>query len=279
MESNLRTLGPNEARLVLSLTEQGQEIISASEIIELLGSEPTARKVIHNLLRKGWLTRLVGGRYMLLPPSHGPENVGENNLLALASAAVEPSYVGWWAAASFHGLTTQRRRGASVAVLKQRDPVTIEGHQIRFVQVAERKFFGFAEFEIYGRTATISTVAKTLVDCVDRPALAGGPSEVARIAFGASRRCNIAEVIDDALRMRSQSLLQRLGFLADLVGWDMPPAERGRLREAIVPSARSRFGRKDRRPEDIGYVADWGLLVHASSRDLLADVPLPDRAR
>lgn len=279
MESNLRTLGPQETRLVLSLTERGQEIVEASEVIELLGSEPTARAVIHNLLRKGWLTRLVGGRYMLLPPSHGPENVGENNLLALASAAIEPSYVGWWAAASFHGLTTQRPRGASVAILKQRDPVYIEGHEIRFVQVAPRKFFGFAEFKIYDRTGTLSTLPKTLVDCVDRPSLAGGPSEVARIVFGASGRVQIAEVIDDALRMGSQSLLQRLGFLIDLVGWTMPPADRDRLRGHIAPSTRSKFGRKDRRPEDIGYVADWGLLVHASPRDLLADAPPREPAR
>jgi hypothetical protein len=41
----------------------------------------TAPPVIHNLLRKGWLSRLVGGpRYMFLPPEHGPENLGENNV-------------------------------------------------------------------------------------------------------------------------------------------------------------------------------------------------------
>lgn len=273
MKFNLRTLGPNETRLVLSLTEDGRDIVSAAEVISLLGSEPTARAVIRNLLRKGWLTRLVGGRYMVLPPSHGPENLGENNVLAMASAAIEPSYVGWWSAASFHGMTTQRPRIATVAVLKQRDPVTIEGHQVRFVHLAERKFFGFAAFEIYGRIAHLSTPAKTVVDCVDRPALAGGPSEVARIVFGASPRIKPAELVFDALRMGSQSMLQRLGFLLDLVGWVLPDEERAQLRAAIVPSARSTFGRKERRPDDIGYVSEWGLLVNVSARDLLADVP------
>lgn len=266
-------MGPNETRLVLSLTEENREIVSAAEVIEMLGSETTARTVIRNLVRKGWLTRLVGGRYMLLPPSHGPENLGENNVLALASAAVEPSYVGWWAAASFHGMTTQRPRIATVAVLKQRDPVTIEGHRVRFVGVADRKFFGFGDFELYGRTACISTPAKTIVDCVDRPALAGGPAEVARIVSGGSQIVDPAELIHDALRMQSQSLLQRLGFLTDLVGWLLPANERAQMREAIAPTARSTFGRKERRSEDIGYVRDWGFFVHAAKRDLLADVP------
>jgi predicted transcriptional regulator of viral defense system len=262
---------------MLSLAEDNREIVSAAEAIDLLGSETTARSVIRSLVRKGWLTRLVGGRYMVLPSSHGPENIGENNVLALASAAVEPSYVGWWSAASFHGMTTQRPSQTMVAVLKQRDDVTIEGHAVRFVQVAPRKFFGFAELEIYGRTARLSTPAKTVVDCVDRPALAGGPSEVARIVFGASRSVKAADIVADALRMQSQSLLQRLGFLADLVGWPLSEAERAQLRAEIAPSARSTFGRSDRRPDDIGYVRDWGLFVHASECDLLADVPRLDR--
>lgn len=277
MNSNLRTLGPNETRLVLSLTEERRDIVSAAEVIELLGSEATARSVIRNLLRKGWLTRLVGGRYMVLPPSHGPENLGENNVLALASAAVEPSYVGWWSAASFHGMTTQRPRIATVAVLKQREPVTIEGHLIRFVHVASRKFFGFAAFDVYGRTAHLSTPSKTIVDCVDRPSLAGGPSEVARIVFGGSRSVDAAELVSDALLMNSQSMLQRLGFLADLVGWAIPDGKRAQLRGAIARSARSTFGSKERRPEDIGYVSEWGLQVHANLTDLLADIPQPGR--
>jgi hypothetical protein len=42
--------------------------VHAADMIGLLGSEPTARKVIRNLIKKGWRARLVGGRYMLLQP-------------------------------------------------------------------------------------------------------------------------------------------------------------------------------------------------------------------
>ena len=71
---------------------------------------------MRNLIKKGWLARLVGGRYMLLPPQYGPENLGENNPIALAAA--EPSYVGWWSAAAFHGFTTQKLRRAEVEALR-----------------------------------------------------------------------------------------------------------------------------------------------------------------
>jgi hypothetical protein len=73
--------------------------------------------------------------------------------------------------------------------------------------------------------------------------------------------------------MKSTALLQRLGFLADLVGWSMPPQLREQLRTAIPKSARATFGRPDRKDGDIGYVADWGLFVHARRDDLLADAP------
>jgi predicted transcriptional regulator of viral defense system len=273
METHLRTLGPKEARVVLSLTEQGRSVVRAAEVIDLLGSEPTARKVIHNLLRKGWLARLVGGRYMFLPPEHGPENLGENNVLAMAAAVVDPSYVGWWAAASFHGLTTQKPVSIAVATLRQVPARTIEGTEIRFMKLTKRKFFGSTVYKVYGRDVAISTPAKTVVDCVDHPELAGGPAELARIVHGASTTADVQEIARVALRMESTALLQRLGFLTDLVGWSWPEKLRGEIRAAIPKSGRSVFGRSDRQKKDIGYVAAWGLFVNAARRDLLSDVP------
>ena len=273
MRTDLRTLGPNESKLILSLREQNRQVVSATEAIELLGSDSTGRKVIHNLLRKGWLSRLVGGRYMVLPPEYGPENLGENNTLALAAAVVEPSYVGWWSAASFHGFTTQKPMAVSVATLKQATARTIEGGDVRFIKVAPRKFFGFEDYDVYGRAVAISTPAKTVVDCADRPDLAGGAAELTRIMFGASSTVDLTEVANLAGQMRSTALLQRLGYLADLAGWPLPIEVRATLRAAIPPSARSVFGRPARRPDDVGYVPDWGLLVHARREDLLSDVP------
>lgn len=273
METNLRTLGPKEAKTVLSFREQGRSIVRAADVIAILGSEQTARKVTRNLLRKGWLTRLVGGRYLFLPPEHGPENLGENNALALASAVVEPSYVGWWAAASYHGFTTQKPTTICVATRRQLATRTIEGNDIRFVSLVERKFFGFKTYDLYGREAMISLPEKTVADCVDHPELAGGVAEVTRIIHGASSGTAPGEILDSALRMGSTALLQRLGYLTDLVGWKWPEGERARLHAAIPKSARTVFGRAEREEGDVGYVASWGLIVHAHQSDLLADVP------
>lgn len=273
METNLRTLGSSEAKIVLSFREQGREVVHAAEIIALLGSEQTGRKVIRNLIRKGWLSRLVGGRYMLLPPEHGPENIGENNILALASAAIEPSYIGWWSAAAFHGFTTQKPMSVTVAVLRQAGARQIEGSDVRFVKVVKRKFFGFESYNIYGRSVMISSPEKTVVDCIDRPDLAGGATELARIVHSAMNDIDPGAVADAALTMKSTSLLQRLGFLTAIVGQPLPEQTRQRIRQAIPKSTRSTFGHPERQQGDVGYAAAWGLFVNARREDLLAEVP------
>jgi len=273
METNLRTLGPKESKVILSFREQGREIVHAADVINLLGSEQTARKVIRNLIRKGWLTRLVGGRYMLLPPEHGPENIGENNPLALAAAAAEPSYVGWWSAASFHGFTTQKPMTVTVATQRQMPARTIEGTEVQFIKIAARKFSGFKTYTIYGRSAAITDPEKTVIDCIDRPDLAGGPAELTRIVYTAMGEIDHEKAVTVAMAMKSTALLQRLGFLTDLVGRKLTEELRLRIRSAIPKSRRSIFGRRDRREGDIGYVADWGLFVYARRSELLAEVP------
>src|SRR5665213_2348195 len=103
MENSVRTLGPTEAKVILGLQSKGQEAISLDRVAGIIGGEQVrARKTLHALVCKGWLVKLGAGKYVLVPADRGPENIGENNALAMASAAENPSYVGWWTAASFH---------------------------------------------------------------------------------------------------------------------------------------------------------------------------------
>lgn len=272
IQNNLRTLGSNEALLALSLCEQGKEVVNTRDITSLLNKENTSRKVVHNLLRKGWLTRLKGGRYLFLPPEYGPKGIGENNPFVVASALVDVSYIGWWSAASFHGLTTQRPMVITVAALQQLPARIIEDTKIQFTKVVPRKFFGYKNYNVYQREVRFSTPVKTVVDCIDRPDLAGGCSEVTRIFYEASTIIDPGELFEDSLKMKSIALLQRIGFLADLIKWELPLNIREKIRDAIPTSTRSTFGRSTRKEGDIGYVKDWGLIVHATASDLLAEV-------
>ncbi|HWJ36287.1 MAG TPA: type IV toxin-antitoxin system AbiEi family antitoxin [Steroidobacteraceae bacterium] len=273
MESNLRTLGPLEASVVLSLSARGQQTVNTADLVAITGSGRAANNVARQLVRKGWLTRVIRGRYVLLPPEHGPENLGENNALALAGTAVTPSYIGWWSAAAHHGFTTQVPMTVFVATRRRLLPREIEGTPVRFIPLSAAEFFGEQPYDVYGRRVLVSSPAKTLIDCLDRPALTGGATEVARIAERALAGMSADEAVDVALRFRSKSVMQRLGAIAELVGRPLSAPARARLREAIPKSARSRFGRGKPRAGDVGYVAEWGLFVDSTREALLAELP------
>ncbi len=225
MQNSVRTLGPNEARVILGLQAEAEEFITLARVGEIIGGEQVrARKVLHALVNKGWLVKLGAGKYALVPADRGPENIGENNALAMASMAVESSYVGWWSAASFHGFTTQHPSRITVASTRQIAEREIEGNRVHFVKVSPQKFFGGTPYEVFGRTAVISNPQKTLADCIDRPDLCGGLAEVVRITYGAMSKVAPDKFVETATTMGSVSLMQRSGFLFDLVGWEIPSA-------------------------------------------------------
>ena len=48
---------------------------------------------VRSAKKAGWSVR-AGGNTSLIPPEHGPEALGESNVLALASLITEPYYIG-----------------------------------------------------------------------------------------------------------------------------------------------------------------------------------------
>jgi predicted transcriptional regulator of viral defense system len=155
----------------------------------------------------------------------------------------------------------------------------LEGSTVRFVHVAAPKFFGSQIYSVYGRQVPISSPVKTLIDCLDRPALGGGVTEVVRITDRALASISGEEAVDTALRFGSKSVMQRLGATCDLIGRPLPDTARHWLRATIPKSTRSRFGRGRSLAGDVGYVAPWGLFIDARREELLAEVPQARSAR
>ena len=74
--------------------------------------------------------------------------------------------------------------------------------------------------------------------------------------------------------MKSKAVLQRLGFLADLVGRPLPGVRPGRPVRAHTRAATALIsGDPNARDGDIGYVAPGACTSIARGSDLLAEVP------
>jgi predicted transcriptional regulator of viral defense system len=278
MEFSIRTLSPQESRVVLALAEQGRREVERTEVIQILGVTPKAADhVIQSLRRKGWLERAAWGRYLLIPPDQGPEAVGESNLLALASRIAEPYYIGYGTAASHYGLTTQHRRVIWLVTPEHLRDRWLGEAEIRMVNPASRKFFGFGPVDVLGYRVMMSDREKTVVDCIDRPELAGGEGEVAYVLATASRRFDWQRAGEYLERIGSRSLTQRFGWLIDHVGAEIPVAERERLLRFASRGRKAFFGPKGEIKDPVGYDDTWRLFINVSHRDLQASVGLGRR--
>jgi predicted transcriptional regulator of viral defense system len=75
-----------------------------------------------------------------------------------------------------------------------------------------RKFFGFKSYNVYGRSTRISDLEKTLLDCIDRPDLAGGPTELTRIVHAAMAEIDQEKLVAAAIKMNSNRCCSALDF-------------------------------------------------------------------
>src|ERR1700723_2035404 len=202
MDPITRSLSTQESKVVLALTERGRREATRAEIVELLGGGARAADhVIEALRRKGWLQRATWGEYLLIPPEQGPDVLGNSDLLALASRVADPYYIGFSTAAAHYGLTTQHRNGIFGVTPTRLRAREVGEARVRIVNPTERKFFGFEPVDVLGYKVMISDREKTAIDCVDRPALAGGVGEAGTILATASRRFDWTKAADYLQRL------------------------------------------------------------------------------
>jgi predicted transcriptional regulator of viral defense system len=271
MELTTRSLSQQESRVVLALSESGQREATREKIIELLGGGPKAADhVIESLRRKGWLERASWGKYLLIPPEQGPDVLGDSNLLALASHIATPYYIGYGTAAAHYGLTTQHRNVIVLVTPAHVRERRVGDSRVRIVNPAPKKFFGFESVDVLGHNVMMSDREKTSIDCVDRPALAGGAGEAAAILATASRRFDWNKAADYLERIGSGALVRRFGWLVDHVKAELPPDVRERLLRVAGRSRKAWLGPAPERevPGAIGYDKAWHLFVNVPRQEL-----------
>ena len=251
--------------MVLALAEQGKREVTRAEIVSLLGTSPEAADhIIRSLRRKGWLERASWGAYLLVPPDQGPEALGESNVMALASRIADPYYIGFGTAASHYGLTTQHRRVIYLVTPKHIRPQRIHDTEVRVIHLGQRRFFGFSPVDVLSYPVMMSDREKTVLDCIDRPSLAGGTGEAAQIFATASRRFDWSKAETYLGRIGSVSLVRRFGWLADHIGAEMPDGLRERLHRIADRPGVSFFGPRKTSNEAIGYDPEWRLSANVA---------------
>ena len=269
-----RSLSSLESRLIMHLEWEKQPVVTIEQAMDVLDcSYDHARQVLHRLARRRWLVPITAGTYELIPAERGEHAFPDTNPLFIGSTLVTPYYFSFATAAFFHGLSTQASATVYVAttVRKKRRLLTVRGKAYRLVVQPAHKFFGAAEVDAYGSRVMVAEPEKTVVDSLDRPAYAGDVPEVAAMLWRGKGRLDWGRLADYALRVRSQALVQRLGYLADLLQLPLEGPTRTRLLDTVGKST-PYLGRTGQWGTGGEYDATWHVVDNVPRQELLAEI-------
>jgi len=273
----VRSLSATEARVVLSLEEDGRDELSL-DLIERYGRvrRGHARKLAHDLAAKGWLQRVGRGRYLLNPGRYGPERVPDTDPLRIGSRLVRPYYFGYATAAELWGLLLQPGRVYYLVTPTRTTTRVAHAAQFRVVRVAPDRFFGTVRQRRRGEELVVSDPERTLLDCLDRPELSGGMAGAAQVLARAKPKLAWDRLARYLRRWGNRSLALRVGFLSETVrpsvippkGWADPlrPDPEEPWVPLGPPRAFGRRGPRDPRWHIIRNVPDRVLLAEADAR-------------
>jgi predicted transcriptional regulator of viral defense system len=269
-----RSLSDLEARLILHLEWEKQPVVTIEDTMAILGcSYDHARLLLHRLARRRWLAPLTPGNYELIPAERGEHAFPDTNPLFIGSALVEPHYFSFATAAFFHGLSTQASATVYLAttVRTSRRLYHVRGKMYRLVFQPALKFFGAVEVEAYGSRVRIAEPEKTVVDALDRPEYAGDIPEIAGMLQRGQGRLDWGKLATYGRRFESQALIQRLGYLLDLLQLPVVRQVRDLLLSGIGKST-PYLGRPGQWGTGGKYDATWRIVDNVPRQELLAEI-------
>jgi predicted transcriptional regulator of viral defense system len=263
-QSTRRGLSDRESRALSRLTSQNKEIVTIDDLAEALDTTyDSAKTTASRLANNGWLTRLKPGLYLVVPLAAGEEPQYTAHEFYIASHLVDPMYIGFWSALSFHGFTEQVPRSVYVATTKRLSDRTVHDVKYHFVTLAEGKFFGHEQYAVGGHTVPIATPEKTLADCADQPKHCGGVHELAKGIKEGTDGYDPATLIKYAQRIGNGAAIKRLVYLMDHYGIHVPD------REAVEAAFTAGASPLDPTRSATGtYAPDYRLYVNIPGKEL-----------
>jgi predicted transcriptional regulator of viral defense system len=267
----MKTLGQQSAKLVETLQDERRQIFTIDDAARILKSP---RNVVSNMLgkaeKRGILTRLRRGVYILVPSEMGSETVYAGNPLIVADRLLgsRQHFLSHGTALAIHGMTLQPR---TLVIISAVQPtfrhINSQGTEIKVVAVNLRDVFGIASHWIDDETKVdVSDLERTVVDCLRHPNLCGGYSEIDIGVWMVRDRIDTERLVEYALRLGVGAVIRRLGYLLDScqIGTD---ADRNRLSAKLTPTYQLLDSSL---PPDGPYAAKWRLRLNVDQEEIEA---------
>ena len=207
--------------IIEKLLENGLYYFTPKLLASILGVKPwQAYDLLFRLKKRKLILEAEKGKYFVL--GFDKAKILSNPWFVACKIFI-PSYVSFWTALNYYGLTEQVPYKVFLATTRQkRKEIRFHSGIFKYVFVRPYKFFGYEKINVGGLTALMAQEEKALVDALDHPEYSGGISEVAKCLYNAKieKRIKYAKLINYAIKMKNKSLCSRLGFLLELIKID-----------------------------------------------------------
>ncbi|MHB1125311.1 MAG: type IV toxin-antitoxin system AbiEi family antitoxin domain-containing protein [Ramlibacter sp.] len=213
------------AGLSATSREQLSKLLRDSPSVLTAGDAASALGMTHNAAarrlaawsRAGWLARVRRGAYVPVPIESASTDIALEDPWAVATAMFTPCYIGGWSAAEHWGLTEQIFRSICVMTTKRprnRQPV-LRKARFELHTVPVSNFVGLKTVWRGGTRVQVSDPARTLVDMLADPALAGGIRHLVEMLTSLlhDQPKEAAKLDGYVGKLGVRSVYKRLGFL------------------------------------------------------------------
>jgi predicted transcriptional regulator of viral defense system len=218
------------------------------------------------------LVAIVPGKYELIPAERGEYAFPDTNPLFIGSHLVTPYYFSYATAAYFHGLTTQASQTVYIATMDSKTRrLSVREKTYQIVRQSLHHFFGFRETDAYGSQIMMAEPEKTILDSLHRPIYIGDIPEIASMLWRGRNSLHWDHLGEFARFFKSQSLIQRLGYLIDLLAIPVSATFRDKLLASIGNNI-CYLGQISRWEKGGKFQQSWKVIDNIPHQVLLAEI-------
>jgi len=213
-------LGKSDRKRLATVIRKTKGTITVGEAAEALRVPPSdAAKMLASWAKRGWILRVQRGLYVSIPLESTTSDIPIEDSWIIAERLYSPCYIGGWSAAEHWGLTEQIFR--SVVVMTTRKPrdraPILKDTKFILHTIQEKELFGLKSVWRGQIKVAVSDPARTVVDMLKDPRLAGGirPTTDILVNFLSSEYKNTKLLVDHAKKLGIGAVFKRLGFLIE----------------------------------------------------------------
>lgn len=269
-EKTLSTASANLIRYFNDLNQPAFKLSEASAVLQA-SSYDAIRKLVRDMVNRGLLLRLKDGVYWIIPYDQRVAEYFPNTHLVAGYLVGDANYyIGYYSALELHGLTTQPSMLELIVVDKQIKPKLLKSsdNQFRFIYHNKAHFFGVKQIWIdsYNKVAS-SDLEKTFIDCLFRPDMGGGISEIAKALYKVKDKIDYERLFLYSKKFGTQAVIKRLGFLLELLGIENDILQKlQKLKTQSFTLLEPSYEKKGK------FNTDWSIRQNIDTEDIVSSI-------